>query len=633
MPGIFGLMNYHKGCINKSLIKMADRMSYSGIGHTDIWYDENAGIGFGHNTLDIFIKEKQPVSINSGMRILVHGEIVDADDIRKNLLIKGFDASQVGKASLVLMQYLLEGIDAIPEINGSVAVAIWDQENRKLTLVPDRFGLRPLYYTEVNGNFAFATEIKSLLTLDFVPKNLDEEAILEFLAFEQLRNEHTFTKWIRKIPFGSVLTYCQAKVQIEERWPLLYHPPEQELSEREYLEKFIWLGKKAVKKRLNNNQTIIGLSGGLDSRLLTALALEEKLPINTCTYGQKKSKDLVRGTRLANETRFDHISLILEKDYLQKYAEQMVDRVDGLFSVLNCHGMIFTEIASQYPIVAMANGLDQLLWSTRSHYRSSFNKKISLADAVFAHENEGLIVKENWKKWYKEKWYEQFATSVYEKFILDMERFQLDSIDDSIDSFKLQLNMGYVGAGLPMISQQMEFSEPFYDTNLMEFILGMPLYLRWNRKLVKMAIADLSPQLARLDGGPLEKESQWEKFSRKAQKFGKKSLVGIGYYHPTDIKPPSSTFSNMHQLLRSKENSLWLEQTLLQSQTLVGEMIRPKILKQLINEHIRGEKNHTSKLGVLLTVELSLRNIGGIHSPVVTEKQQIISNRKLLYES
>jgi len=633
LPGLFGLLNYNKGEMKNSLMKMAEGMSYSGLGHTDIWCDEDYGIGLGHNSLDIFIKEVQPVRLNSGVRMFVHGEIVDADDLRKNLLIKGFNASNVGKASLVLMQYLIEGIDAFPEINGSVAVAIWDQDNRKLTLVPDRFSLRPLYYSEINGIFAFASEIKSLLTLDFVPKNIDEEAILEFFAFEQLRNEQTFTKSIKKIPFGSVLTYCQEKVQIEERWPLLYHQPEPKLSEREYLEKFICLGKRAVKKRLNNNQTIIGLSGGLDSRLLMALALEEKLHINTCTFGQKNSKDLVRGMKLANATGADHISLILEKDYLQKYADQMVDRVGGLFSVLNCHGMIFTEIASQYPIVAMANGLDQLLWSTRSHYRSSFDQNKSIAEAFFEYENEGLMVKENWEKWYTEKWYKQHAASVYEKFILDMERFQLDSIDNSIDSFKLQLNMGYVGASLPMITHQMEFSEPFFDTDLMEFILSVPLNLRWNRKLVKMAIEYLSPQLAQIDGGPLEKESQWEKYSRKALKFGEKSLLRIGYYRPIDIKPPSSTFTNMHQLLRLKNYSLWMEQTLLQSQTLVGEIIKPEILKQLVNEHINGVKNHTSKLGVLMTVELNLRNISGIQPQIVIEKQQLLSNRKFLFES
>ena len=338
-------------------------------------------------------------------------------------------------------------------------------------------------------------------------------------------------------------------------------------------------------------------------------------------------------SHVIREVNIITFSLIFENDYLQEYADQMVDRVDGLFSVLNCHGMIFTKIASQFPIVALANGLDQLLWSTRSHYRSSFDKQISIADAVFAHENEGLILKDNWEKWYTEKWYGQCATSVYEKFILEMGRFHLDSIDDSIDSFKLKLNMGYIGASLPMITHKMEFSEPFYDTELMEFILGLPLYLRWNRKLIKMAIEYLSPQLARIAGGSLEKESKWEKFSRKAQKFGEKSLVRAGYYRPLDIKPPSSTFTNMHHLLRLKKNTLWMERTLLKSQTLVGEIIRPKILKQIVNEHIRGEKNHTSKLGVLLTIELNLRNIGGIHPPIVTEKQQLFSNRKLLYDS
>jgi hypothetical protein len=185
-------------------------------------------------------------------------------------------------------------------------------------------------------------------------------------------------------------------------------------------------------------------------------------------------------------------------------------------------------------------------------------------------------------------------------------------VDNSIDSYKLQLYLDYSSAGMPMISHIMEYTVPFYDNDLIEFILNLPLYLRWNRKLVKMAISQLSPQLAEIAGGPSDKESQWENLLRKAQIKGRNALVRLGHWHPMQLKPPSSTFTNMHELLRTKNNSLWLEKNLLKSQTIISEIIKPKILHQLIYEHRNGLANHTSVLGDLLTVEFYLRNIEGI---------------------
>lgn len=619
MPGIFGFVNYAGEDIQKDMIKMANRMGSRDLKKTYIWYDQKGSVGLGYIGFDTFIQEEQPVSSNSGVKMVFYGEVVDEAGMQDCLKKDGLDADKLGKVGLVLMQYLQHGIDIIPQINGSHAIAIWDEVNQKLTLIPDRFGQRSLYYAEVNGGLAFASEIKGLLALGFVPTSINLEAVMEYLAIEQLNYDRTFLQWVNKIPFGCALIYHHNSIMIDNRWPVLYHHPEKELSESEYLEEFIRLSGMAVRKRLKNSNTCIGLSGGLDSRLLTALAVQENLEIDTITYGQLDSRDLVRGKKVALQLNFPHSSLILKDDYLHKYAETMIDRVDGLFNVLNCHGMIITEVSTRYPLIAMANGLDQLLWASRSIHPEYQNSK-NIPETIFHIEND-FIHKADWKKWYSTKWYETLSASVYQNFIKDYSRIHTDTVDNHIDSYLLQIYADYFGSGLPMISHKMEYTEPFYDTELMNFILNLPLSMRWNRKLEKMALSYISPMLAKIDGGPMSKTTSWEKIKKRISRLSQRAELKLGLISPVQGNRPSSTYSDLHQLLRTKTYRLWLEKKLLTNDVIVRDIFRPNVLKQLIDQHTHGELNRTKELGVILTVEMYLKNILGdsSESSVVNE--------------
>ncbi|MAT42400.1 MAG: hypothetical protein CL609_08670 [Anaerolineaceae bacterium] len=614
MPGIFGFVNYRGKDIKKDMVKMANRMGSSDLMKTNIWYDMHGRVGLGYTGFHYLIQEEQPVSVNSEIKMLLWGEVVDEEKIRRGLKYTGLSVDNLGKVGLVLMQYLQHGIDIIPKINGSHAVAIWDELNQKLTLIPDRFGQRALYYAEVNGGLAFASEIKGLLALEFVPKSINLESVMEYLAIEQLNYDRTFLQWVNKIPFGCSLMYYRDSALIENRWPVLYRQPEKELSESEYLEEFIRLSGLAVRKRIKYPQTCIGLSGGLDSRLLTALAVKENPEIDTITYGQKGSRDLARGKKVATALNLPHRSLLLKDDYLQKYARVMIDRVDGLFNVLNCHGMILTEVAARYPVISMANGLDQFLWASGSKH-SEYKESKNIPETVFKTQNE-FIYQVDWKKWFTTKWYEKLSDSVYQNFINEYSRIQADTDDNHIDSFIVQTYANYFGASLPMISHKMEYTIPFYDTEFIEFVLNLPLSMRWNRKLEKLAISHISPLLAEIDGGPIAKPFLWEKIKKKISKLSQRAELKLGLISPTQLRPPSSTYNDMHQLLRKNPYRLWLEKTLLRGNVILGDIFRPEILKQLIEQHTRGELNRTKELGVILTVEMYLKNILGDSSEV-----------------
>ena len=111
--------------------------------------------------------------------LIFNGEIYNAPRLRFELEREGAYFVSQGDTEVLLQGFAHWGLALFPRLNGIFAVAIWDRSKQQLTLVRDRFGIKPLYYTSMDGRFAFSSEIKALLTLPWVRRELDEGRIGE----------------------------------------------------------------------------------------------------------------------------------------------------------------------------------------------------------------------------------------------------------------------------------------------------------------------------------------------------------------------------------------------------------------------------------------------------------------------
>lgn len=160
----------------------------------------------------------------------------------------------------------------VEQLRGMFAFAVWNEKKEELMLARDFFGIKPLFYTVVDGNFVFASEIKSILQFPGVPKKLNERALEQYLSFQYSVLEETFFEGIYRLPPGCMLFYRQGKYEICRYFqPKLQ--PEAGCSLADTEKKLESVLKKSVRRHMVSDVEVgTFLSGGVDSGFIAVLS-------------------------------------------------------------------------------------------------------------------------------------------------------------------------------------------------------------------------------------------------------------------------------------------------------------------------------------------------------------------------
>jgi asparagine synthase (glutamine-hydrolysing) len=187
MCGIVGFVNFSKDISNDKYIinKMNDTLGNRG--PNEDGYFSNNNVLLGHKRLIVIDPEggKQPMSatFNSNKYTIVYnGQIYNANDLRSELIENGFDFEGHCDTEVLLKSYIHWGYAVTKKLNGIFAFGIWDHTKQELFIARDHFGIKPFYFTEVNNNFIFASEIKAILEHPEVTPEIDSNGISELLG-------------------------------------------------------------------------------------------------------------------------------------------------------------------------------------------------------------------------------------------------------------------------------------------------------------------------------------------------------------------------------------------------------------------------------------------------------------------
>jgi asparagine synthase (glutamine-hydrolysing) len=206
--------------------------------------------------------------------ITFNGEIFNYIELREELLGRGHRFATRSDTEVILHAYREFGEDCVRHFNGQWAFAIWDSQERKLFLSRDRFGVRPLFYTQTADSFLFASEIKALLTCAEVPAEIDLQGLDQIFTFWVTLPPRTVFRNIFQLPPGCSLTVKDGAVRVEQYWSASYAEAgdartadEQQLADE--LAALLW---DATRLRLRSDVPVGAyLSGGIDSTVTTAL--------------------------------------------------------------------------------------------------------------------------------------------------------------------------------------------------------------------------------------------------------------------------------------------------------------------------------------------------------------------------
>src|SRR2546426_12223241 len=239
----------------------------------------DAPAGLGHRRLAILDLESgdQPM-VRDAVAVVFNGEAYDFASLREELGGKGHPFSSRSDTEVVLRAYLEWGEDFAEHVHGMFALAIWDSRRRKLVLARDRLGKKPLYYALRGSRVIFGSELKALLAHGGVARQLDHEALVQYLACEYVPAPGTILRGVRKLPAAHLAILDDRGFRLRRYWDVP-GPSEQRVSPADAAGELLRLLDGAGAKRLVAAGPVRGvLPGGSGSPSLPGLRGRGKKP-------------------------------------------------------------------------------------------------------------------------------------------------------------------------------------------------------------------------------------------------------------------------------------------------------------------------------------------------------------------
>jgi asparagine synthase (glutamine-hydrolysing) len=236
-----------------------------------IWSHDRDRVGFAHRRLSIIdlVSGDQPMRDDAGNWITYSGEIYNYIELRDEIGRDRF--ATTSDTEVILRAYQKWGDDCLSHLRGMFAFVLWDENRQRLFCARDRFGIKPLYYTEVDGVFYCASEVKALLP--FVPRiETDREAFKDYLAFQFCLAGKTLFKGIRELLPGHALVVERSQVCVRRYWDVHYDL-DFDHTEKYFEQRLRELIADSVAMHLRADVPVGAyLSGGLDSSIVASLA-------------------------------------------------------------------------------------------------------------------------------------------------------------------------------------------------------------------------------------------------------------------------------------------------------------------------------------------------------------------------
>jgi len=304
MCGIVGVLSRNPSALvehssDTVIARMASTIRHRGPDDYGYWTDEAGLVALGHQRLAILDTSRlghQPMMSHLGRYVLTYnGEIYNFRALRSQLAASGFIFRGNSDTEVLLAAIESWGLEtALARVSGMFAFALWDKQKQELSLIRDRLGEKPLYYTWVNGNLVFGSELKALLTYPDVSPDCSRSALSLLLRLGYIPAPYTIYQNVWKLPAGCILRIAvdnsSRHIEPQPYWSLrdvalrgATHPFAG--SEEEAVEELTRLLEVSTRGRLESDVPIGAfLSGGVDSSTVVALAQAESVePIKTFT--------------------------------------------------------------------------------------------------------------------------------------------------------------------------------------------------------------------------------------------------------------------------------------------------------------------------------------------------------------
>jgi asparagine synthase (glutamine-hydrolysing) len=398
MCGIAGLVDLERRSgadeLQAIAARMADPLRHRGPDGHGVWVDAEAGVALGHRRLaiiDLSPAGAQPMSSSCGRFVLSYnGEIYNAPELRKELEAMGRKFRGHSDTEMIVEACAVWGVrETVERLIGMFAFAAWDRRNRKLTLVRDRLGIKPLYWGHLNRRLFFGSELKALTTLSEWRKEIDPDALAAFLRYGYVPTPQSIYRGVAKLPPGTLLEYGpDDEARIEAYWSLAEVSEEGqasllETSDAAVMETLESLLADSVRRRMVADVPLgMFLSGGIDSSTVAALMqASSPRPIRTFSIGfHEQAYDEARHAKeVAKHLGTDHTELYVTASEAQAVIPKLPQIYDEPFADSSqIPTFLLSEMTREHVTVALSGDGGDELFAGYNRY----GKGLALATAM-----------------------------------------------------------------------------------------------------------------------------------------------------------------------------------------------------------------------------------------------------------
>jgi asparagine synthase (glutamine-hydrolysing) len=321
MCGICGFIGFKD---ERLLNEMTEALSHRGLDDHGHYSTDEVSLGFRRLTIIGLTSGNQPLA-NEDKTVwsVCNGEIYNFREIKKELIEKGHTFYTETDTEIIPHCYEEWGIDCVSRFNGMFAFALWDQNNKKLFLVRDRLGIRPLHYTVDRGRLIFSSEAKAILKYGGLDRQLDHNAIDDFLTFRYIPGDVTFFKNIKVLEPAHILIYHRGRIETRRYWDLLMQE-DLTLKKNELEKDFYSLLEGSVKRCLISDVPLgVYLSGGLDSSVIAGLVkknYDKELAVFSHGFDGQED-ELKYARRVAGFLGAKHYEVFIKEEHLRLLPE------------------------------------------------------------------------------------------------------------------------------------------------------------------------------------------------------------------------------------------------------------------------------------------------------------------------
>ena len=562
--------------------------------------------------LDITHAGHQPMSdLSKNIWIAYNGEIYNFAQLRIELEKLGHRFKTHTDTEVIIYAYVEWGIDCIHKFNGMFAFSLFDNFQKKLFLVRDRYGIKPLYYhiTEEN-TFIFASEIKSILEYKDYKSEIDKEALLEYFTFQNIFTDRTLHKNIKLLPPGHYIELDLTKQRdnkpsITQYWDFNFSEPETVKDEREYVEELDRLFTQAVKRQLVADVEIGSyLSGGIDSGSITAIAAAQIPSLKTFTVGFDLSSssglelsfdERAKSEHMSYLFKTEHYEMVLKSGDMERCLHDFAYHLEEPRVGQSYPNYYAAKLASKFVKVVLSGaGGDELFagypWryyqAVNNHdFNDYINKYYGFWKRLIP--NKSLmevfnpIAQEIQDVWTKDIFANVFRTpsigQTPEEYINHSLYFEAKTFLHGLLVVEDKLSMAH----------SLETRVPFLDNDLVDFAQKVP---------VKFKLANIGKTINMDENeiGKLQKTNDGKVILRKA----------MSKYIPHDIHNAiKQGFSSPDNSWFKGESIEFVKAKLLDDNAKIYKYMDKSRTEQLIQEHLSGEHNRRLFIWSLLNFE------------------------------